>query len=195
MTENELSAIIVDAAVEVHRELGGPGLLEDVYEEALEEELRLRATLVERQLPVPIVYKGRRLRKPLRLDMKVQNLVLVDNKAVTEWNPVFEAQMLTYLRLSGLKLGLVINFGERLVKDGIHRVVNGLAEDLEWNAKPPRRQDAKAQRRQGSRTVRRIPSQPPRQSSPCGKSTARSAGGGSDGAALPHIRKLFLNGR
>ena len=142
MTENELSAIIVDAAVEVHRELGGPGLLEDVYEEALEEELRLRATLVERQLPVPIVYKGRRLRKPLRLDMKVQNLVLVDNKAVTEWNPVFEAQMLTYLRLSGLKLGLVINFGERILKAGLHRVVNSPPEDIGFNARTQRRRDA-----------------------------------------------------
>ncbi|MBI2929881.1 MAG: GxxExxY protein [Verrucomicrobia bacterium] len=126
MTENEISGIIVDAAIEVHRELGGPGLLEDVYEEALEEELRLRGILVERQLPVRIVYKGRVLRKPLRLDMRVERLVLVDNKAVSEWNPIFEAQMLTYLRLTGLKLGLVINFGERFVKNGIHRVVNGL---------------------------------------------------------------------
>ena len=129
MTENELSKIIVDAAIEVHRELGGPGLLEDVYEEAMEEELRLRGILVERQLPVRIVYKGRTLRKPLRLDMKVEKLVLVDNKAVTDWNPVFEAQRLTYLRLTGLKLGLVINFGERFVRNGIHRVVNGLPED------------------------------------------------------------------
>jgi GxxExxY protein len=129
MTENELSKIIVDAAIQVHRELGGPGLLEDVYEEAMEEQLRLRGILVERQLPVRIVYKGRTLRKPLRLDMKVEKLVLVDNKAVTDWNPVFEAQMLTYLRLTGLKLGLVINFGERLVRNGIHRVVNGLPED------------------------------------------------------------------
>ena len=126
MTENEISKIIVDAAIEVHRELGGPGLLEDVYEESLAEELRLRGVLVERQLPVRIIYKGRTLKMPLRLDMKVENLVLVDNKAVTEWNPIFAAQMLTYLRLTGLKLGLVINFGERYVKDGIHRLVNGL---------------------------------------------------------------------
>jgi len=126
MTENEISKILVEAAIEVHRELGGPGLLEDVYEESLGEELRLRGVLTERQLPVPIVYKGRTLSRPLRLDMKVEKLVLVDNKAVTQWNPVFEAQMLTYLRLTGLKLGLVINFGERYVKDGIHRVVNGL---------------------------------------------------------------------
>lgn len=141
MTENGISKIIVEAAVEVHRELGGPGLLEDVYEEALEEELRLRGILVERQLPVRIMYKGRVLRKPLRLDMKVENRVLVDNKAVTDWNPVFETQMLTYLRLTGLKLGLVINFGERLVHHGIHRVVNGLPEDADLHAKAQRRKD------------------------------------------------------
>jgi GxxExxY protein len=85
---------------------------------------------VERQLPVRIVYKGHVLRKRLRLDMKVEGLVLVDNKAVSQWNPVFEAQMLTYLRCTGLRLGLVINFGERLVKSGIHRVANGLPEDF-----------------------------------------------------------------
>ena len=106
--------------------MGGPGLLEDIYEEAMEEELRLRGILVERQVPVRLTYKGRILRKPLRLDMKVGGLVLVDNKSVNEWHPVFEAQMLTYLRLTGLKLGLVINFGERYVKNGIYRVVNGL---------------------------------------------------------------------
>ncbi|MGA2749254.1 MAG: GxxExxY protein [Verrucomicrobiota bacterium] len=143
MTENQISKIIVDAAVEVHRELGGPGLIEDVYEEALAEELRLRGLRVDRQLPVRIVYKGKVLRKPLRLDMKVENLVIVDNKAVAEWHPVFQAQMLTYLRLTGLKLGLVINFGERLVKDGIHRVVNGLGENPDDNAKPPGNKDAK----------------------------------------------------
>lgn len=126
MEENEISKVIVDAAIEVHRGLGGPGLLEDIYEEATEEELRLRKVTIERQLPVRLTYKGRILRKPLRLDMKVGGLVLVDNKAVSEWHPVFEAQMLTYLRLTGLKLGLVINFGERYVKNGIYRVVNGL---------------------------------------------------------------------
>jgi GxxExxY protein len=90
------------------------------------EELTLRGVRVERQLQVPIFYKGRRLANPLRLDLKVNGLVLVDNKAVSQWNPVFEAQMLTYLRLTGLKLGLVINFGEQFVKNGIRRVVNGL---------------------------------------------------------------------
>jgi GxxExxY protein len=126
MQENEISKNIVDAAIEVHREMGGPGLLEDIYEEAMAEELRLRGLLVETQLPVRLKYKGRILRKPLRLDMKIEGLVLVDNKSVNDWNPVFEAQMLTYLRLTGLKLGLVINFGERYVKNGIYRVVNGL---------------------------------------------------------------------
>jgi len=126
MTENEISKVIVDAAIEVHRELGGPGLLEGVYEEALADELARRGMKIERQLQVPIIYKGKQLASPLRLDLKVNGLVLIDNKAVSEWNPVFEAQMLTYLRLTGLKLGLVINFGERYVKNGIHRVVNGL---------------------------------------------------------------------
>ena len=95
MHENEISKIVVDAAIEVHREMGGPGLLEDTYEEAIAEELRLRNMTVERQSPVRLNYKGRILHRPLRLDMKVNSLVLVDNKAVTEWNPIFEAQMLT----------------------------------------------------------------------------------------------------
>jgi GxxExxY protein len=126
MNENEISKVIVESAIEVHRELGGPGLIESVYEESMVEELQRRGMAVERQLWVPIYYKGKQLASPLRLDLKVNGLVLVDNKAVTEWNKVFEAQMLTYLRLTKLKLGLVINFGERYVKDGIHRIVNGL---------------------------------------------------------------------
>ena len=101
-------------------------MLEGVYEEAFIEELTRRGLKVERQLQVPIIYKGKRLGNPLRLDLRVNELVLVDNKAVSQWNAVFEAQMLTYLRLTGLKLGLVINFGEQWVKNGIHRVVNGL---------------------------------------------------------------------
>jgi GxxExxY protein len=126
VNENEISKVIVDSAIEVHRELGGPGLIESVYEEAMMEELLRRGMKVGRQLQVPIVYKGKVLGTPLRLDLKVNDLVLVDNKAVTEWNSIFEAQMLTYLRLTKLKLGLVINFGEQYVKNGIHRVVNGL---------------------------------------------------------------------
>jgi len=124
--ENEISRIIVEAAIEVHRELGGPGLLESIYEEAMVHELHLRGVRVDRQQPIPILFKGVKLATPLRLDLRVDGLVLVDIKSVETWNPIFQAQMLTYLRLTGLKLGLVINFGERRVVDGIHRVVNGL---------------------------------------------------------------------
>jgi GxxExxY protein len=137
MNENEISKIIVGSAIEVHRELGGPGLIEGVYEEAMVEELTRRGLQVERQLQVPILYKGKRLGNPLRLDLKIDRLVLVDNKAVNQWNSVFEAQMLTYLRLTGLRLGLVINFGEQFVKNGIRRVVNGLWElDVKDPASP-----------------------------------------------------------
>ena len=126
MDENELSKIIVESAVEVHRSLGGPGLLESVYEEALVWELLQRRISLERQLVVPIVYKGHSLATPLRLDILVENKVIIEVKSATQYNPIFEAQTLTYLRMLNLKLGLVINFGERLVKDGIHRVVNGI---------------------------------------------------------------------
>ena len=126
VTENEISKHIVTCAIEVHRTLGGPGLLESVYEEALVWELERRGLRVERQLCVPITYKGKQLATPLRLDMLVEKSVIVENKATTAYNPIFEIQALTYLRLLNLKLALVVNFGERYVKDGIHRVVNGL---------------------------------------------------------------------
>jgi GxxExxY protein len=126
MTENEIGKVIVDAAIEVHRTLGGPGLLESVYEEALAYELELRGLSVRRQVYVPIPYKGQKLANPLRIDLLVGETVIVEAKATTAYNPIFEAQVLTYQRLTGHKLGLVVNFGERVVKDGLHRVVNGL---------------------------------------------------------------------
>ena len=126
MHENEISRLIVGAAIEVHRTLGGPGLLESVYEEAMAYELSERGLTVERQKRVSIEYKGHPLSTSLRLDLLVDGAVVVECKATTDYNPVFEAQTLTYLRLTGLKLGLVVNFGERWVKDGVHRVVNGL---------------------------------------------------------------------
>jgi GxxExxY protein len=126
MDENELSKIIVESAIEVHRSLGGPGLLENVYEEALVWEIMQRNVFLERQLIVPIMYKGHSLRTPLRLDILVERKVIIEVKSVSQYNSIFEAQTLTYLRMMNLKLGLVINFGERLVKDGIHRVVNGI---------------------------------------------------------------------
>jgi GxxExxY protein len=126
MDENQISQVVVQSAVEVHRTLGGPGLLERVYEEALAWEIAQQSLRVERQKPVPVVYKGWTLAPPLYLDLLIGGKVIVECKAVTKYNSIFAAQTLTYLRLTGCKLGLVINFGERLVKYGIHRVVNGL---------------------------------------------------------------------
>lgn len=126
MNENELSRIIYECAIEVHRTLGEPGLLESVYEEALAWELTQRGLKVERQVSLPITYKGQRLASPLKIDLIVGEKVIVECKATTQYSVIFESQTLTYLRLTGLKLGLVINFGEMLVKNGIHRVVNGL---------------------------------------------------------------------
>jgi GxxExxY protein len=126
MDENEVSRHIIEAALEVHRTLGGPGLLESVYEAALTEELRMRNVAAESQIVVPIIYKGRDLGHQLRLDLLVENRVIVECKATTKYSSVFEAQVLTYLRLMNLRLGLVINFGEPLIKNGLHRVVNGL---------------------------------------------------------------------
>ena len=126
MGENELSKIIVDSAIEVHRTLGGPGLLESVYEEALAWELCSRGLNIERQKEVLISYKGNLLASPLRLDLLVEKLVILEVKAVVLYNRIFEAQALTYLRLLNLKLALVINFGDAKVGNGIRRVVNGL---------------------------------------------------------------------
>jgi GxxExxY protein len=126
MHENEISKTILDAAIEVHKVLGGPGLLESVYEEALVFELEARGLSVERQVPVPIQYKGHTISTPLRLDLLVEKKVIVECKALAVYSTVFEAQLLTYLRFTGLKLGLLINFGETLVKNGVHRVVNRL---------------------------------------------------------------------
>jgi len=128
MNENEISKYIVRSAIEVHRTLGGPGLLESVYEEALCWELVQSGLHVDRQFQVPISYKEQQLATPLRLDILVNQLVIVEVKATTTYNAIFEAQALTYLRLLDLKLALVINFGERLVKNGIHRVVNRLQD-------------------------------------------------------------------
>lgn len=126
MTENEIGTVIVEAAIEVHRVLGGPGLLECVYEEALCLELELRGLEVTRQMDVPIMYKGKQLAHDLRLDVLVEGKVIVEAKATTQYNTLFEAQVLTYMRMSEIKLGYVINFGEKRVKDGIHRVINGI---------------------------------------------------------------------
>jgi GxxExxY protein len=126
MIENEISKVIVDSAIDVHRTLGGPGLIESVYEEALSWELAFRGLSIERQKEVAISYKGNFLASPLRLDLLVEGIVIVEVKAVALYNRIFESQALTYLRLMDLKLALVINFGDSKVGSGIHRVVNGL---------------------------------------------------------------------
>ncbi len=126
MTENELSRVVIGAAIEVHQTLGGPGLLEVVYEEALAFELELRGIASARQVPCPVRYKDKLLSKPLSIDLLIGGILIVECKATVEHHDIYEAQLLTYLRLTGLKLGLVINFGQKQVKDGVKRVVNGL---------------------------------------------------------------------
>jgi GxxExxY protein len=127
MHENEISQRIIGAAIEVHKHFG-PGLVEQVYEEALCHEFSLRGIRVERQKPVPIHYKGVKLGIPLRLDLLVEERVIVDLKAKEEVTPLDKAKLLSYLRLSDLRLGLIINFHETVLKNGIYRVANGLLE-------------------------------------------------------------------
>ncbi len=124
--ENELAHKIIGAAIEVHRVLGGPGLLEGIYEAALCQELVLNGLQVQRQLPVEVFYKGTVIKDPLYIDILVNKKVIIEVKATEQNHPVYETQLLTYLRLTGIKLGLLINFGSRRVKDGIVRVVNNL---------------------------------------------------------------------
>ena len=128
MNENEISQIVVQSAIEVHRTLGGPGLLESIYEQALEWELTKAGLVVERQCEIPVHYKGVLLPVPLRLDLIVENLVIVECKATMDHHPVFESQLLTYLRVTGLHLGMLVNFGFPIVSRGISRVVNKLEE-------------------------------------------------------------------
>jgi GxxExxY protein len=122
--ENEISYKVIGAAIEVHRTLGGPGLLGSIYECSLCHELSLMGLKIQRQLLVPVKYKNTVVRDPLCIDILVENKVVVEVKA-TE-NPIYEVQLLTYLRLTKTKLGLLINFGQDSVKNGITRVVNGL---------------------------------------------------------------------
>lgn len=122
---NDITQVIIDSAIEVHRVLGGPGLLEGVYEEALVWELIQRKMKVTRQIQLPITYKGQELGNRLRIDVMVNQIILVECKMTIQDDKIFQSQLLTYLRLTGLRLGLLLNFGHRLMKDGIHRVING----------------------------------------------------------------------
>ena len=117
-----LTEAVIGAAIEVHRVLG-PGLLESVYERCLCHELKLRAIPHQRQVPLPVVYKGVAIDADLYMDIVVQGQLVLELKAVDVLHPIHEAQLLTYLKLSGIHCGLLINFNVRLLKDGIKRLV------------------------------------------------------------------------
>lgn len=121
--DDPLTRKIIGAAIEVHRSLG-PGLLESVYQTCLERELHLNAIKFEAQRPVSFQYKGVQVTEGYRLDLVVENQVVVELKAVQKIEPIHEAQLLTYLKLTGFKVGLLINFNTILLKDGIKRRVN-----------------------------------------------------------------------
>ena len=127
MTENDIAKIIVDVAFYIHKKLG-PGLLESVYEIILAHELKRRGLNVDRQVPVPVVYDNIKLDEGFRADLIVEDKVIVELKSVEKVIPVHKKQLLTYVRLADKRLGLLINFGSELMRDGISRVVNGLKE-------------------------------------------------------------------
>jgi len=125
MTENELSKIIVNTCYNIHVELG-PGLLESVYEEILFYELVNQGLKVERQKAIPLIWKNIKMEIGFRADLVVENKVIIELKSVETIAPVHPKQLLTYLKITNLKLGLLINFNEKLIKDGITRIVNNL---------------------------------------------------------------------
>ncbi len=125
MTENEISKIIFDTALKVHKALG-PGLLESAYEECLFYELSKADLFVEKQKPLPLIYEEVKLEIGYRVDIIVEKKVIIEVKSVDALNDVHLAQILTYLKLSGCKLGMLINFNVALIKNGIKRVVNNL---------------------------------------------------------------------
>jgi len=141
MTENEIGTILVGTAIEIHRELG-PGLLESVYEIVMEDELKQHGLAVKRQVPISIVYKGITFAEAFRADLLVADKVIVELKSVEQISKAHRKQIQTYLRLTGLKLGYIFNFGAALMKEGIVRAVNGLEEE-----RIDSRSDAEAQRK------------------------------------------------
>jgi GxxExxY protein len=127
VTENQIAAVVVDAALKIHRTLG-PGLLESVYEAVLRFELQKRGLRVVQQRALPVYYEGVKLNVGFRIDLLVADKVIIEIKSVEVLAPVHRKQLETYLRLTDLHLGLLINFNVELIKDGIQRVVNRLAE-------------------------------------------------------------------
>jgi GxxExxY protein len=127
MTENEVAKIVVDAAYQIHVKMG-PGLLESAYEMVLEHELRKRGLQVERQVPVSVVYDDLVVSDAFRADLIVEDLIILELKSVEQMHPVYAKQLQTYLKLTGKRLGLLINFNTRLIREGITRVANGLPD-------------------------------------------------------------------
>lgn len=125
MDEDEISQVVVDSAIEVHRKLG-PGLLESVYQACLTREITLRNVPLQEEVAVPIQYKGLLFETAYRLDLLVAGKVIVELKVVESLSPLHKAQLLSYLRLTNKKLGLLINFNVPVLKDGIKRIVNNL---------------------------------------------------------------------
>ena len=123
MTDNELTYEIRGAIFDVYNELG-PGLLESVYEEALAFELKERGLIVAKQVEVPVIYKGNELKTPLRLDLLVNDQVIVELKSVEEMKPVFAKQLITYLKLMDKRVGLLVNFNTSNLRESIKRIVN-----------------------------------------------------------------------
>lgn len=127
MHENEIAKVIVDVAYQIHMRLG-PGLLESVYEAVMLYEIRKRGLQVDAQVPIPVVWETVKLEVGFRADLIVERKVVVELKSVEQIAPVHKKQLLTYLRLADCKLGLLINFGAELIKNGISRVVNNLPD-------------------------------------------------------------------
>jgi GxxExxY protein len=127
MTENELAAIVVNVSLSIHKQLG-PGLLESAYEAIIAFELGLQGLAIERQVPLPLIWHGLLVDDCFRADIIVEKKLLIELKSVEKILPVHKKQLITYLRVTGLKLGLLLNFGGELMKNGIVRLANGLDE-------------------------------------------------------------------
>lgn len=125
MTENEISSKIIGACIEVHKQLG-PGLLESTYEACLAHELNLMGLEIRQQVALPVIYKEIKLNAGYRIDMIVENKVIIEIKSVDALAPIHTAQILTYLKLKEIKLGLLINFNQVKLIDGLKRIVNNL---------------------------------------------------------------------
>ncbi|HUJ16927.1 MAG TPA: GxxExxY protein [Nitrospirota bacterium] len=124
MTENDITGVVVDCCVKIHKLLG-PGLLESVYEEILSHDLEKKGMRCERQVGIPVLYDGLKIDLGFRADMIVEDLVIIELKSVETIIPVHKKQLLTYLKITGKKLGLLINFNEELIRNGITRIANG----------------------------------------------------------------------